>query len=399
MEFLEFGHNGGLVAVSLVVALVAGFTGLNLTKELSSKSIPHRKIAVAMASMALGGGIWSMHFVAMLGLQLPILFYYDAAITLASALIAVLIVAVALGLLHFAERTTRTIMAAGAITGVGILVMHYVGMAGLQLCRAVYSPVGIGLSSVAAILLCILAFYIAYQNRNDRNILIGTLCFGGAVFATHFLAMAGTNFTAVEQINEFGPTISNEVMAIGVILSSFAIFGGFLWVSATFLTPGEKTETASEPENLKMENPKPEQTKPEQTKPEQLKPEQTKPEQTKPLLSIPCERDRARVFLRAEDVAFIRADGHYTQVYADQERLFCVWPITEAINRLGPLGFVQVHRSYLVNPAKIARFERAKDKGIVTFVVEGLPPAPVSRSKVKEVQQRLAAQPSTIRAS
>ena len=100
---IEYGHNGLLVFLSLLVALVAGFTGLSLTKDLSSKSFSQRKIAVALASFALGGGIWSMHFVAMLGLQMPILFYYDAAITLVSALIAILLVAVALGAAAFHE--------------------------------------------------------------------------------------------------------------------------------------------------------------------------------------------------------------------------------------------------------------------------------------------------------
>ena len=101
MTTLEFSHNSGLVVVSFLIALVAGFTGLTLTKDLSQKSFSQRKIAVSLASVALGGGIWSMHFVAMLGLQMPVLFYYDAAITLASALLAILIVGVALGLLHF----------------------------------------------------------------------------------------------------------------------------------------------------------------------------------------------------------------------------------------------------------------------------------------------------------
>jgi hypothetical protein len=54
--------------------------------------------------------------------------------------------------------------------------------------------------------------------------------------------MWGTNFVAVDQITEFGPTISNEIMAIGVILTSFVILGAFLWVSATFLTPPSVTE-------------------------------------------------------------------------------------------------------------------------------------------------------------
>ena len=130
---IEYGHNGLLVFLSLLVAMVAGFTGLSLTKDLSSKSFSQRKVAVALASFALGGGIWSMHFVAMLGLQMPMLFYYDAAITLVSALIAIFLVAVALGLLHFANRTPVTIVVAGAITGVGIMAMKNDGMEGLKM--------------------------------------------------------------------------------------------------------------------------------------------------------------------------------------------------------------------------------------------------------------------------
>jgi NO-binding membrane sensor protein with MHYT domain len=68
-----------------------------------------------------------------------------------------------------------------------------------------------------------MAFRVAYTNRNDKNIVIGTIGFGGAVFSVHFFAMWGTNFVAVDQITEFGPTISNEIMAIGVILTSFVI--------------------------------------------------------------------------------------------------------------------------------------------------------------------------------
>ena len=74
-----------------------------------------------MAAVALGGGIWSMHFVAMLGLSLPVMVFYDAAITLASALIAILVVAVALMILHFFVRTSLNIVLAGCIVGTGIL--------------------------------------------------------------------------------------------------------------------------------------------------------------------------------------------------------------------------------------------------------------------------------------
>lgn len=359
MDALPYDHNLLLVAMSCVIALVAGFTGLSLTRNLAKKSVTQKKISVALASIALGGGIWSMHFVAMLGLQLPVLFYYDAGITLISALVAILIVGAALILLHFTVRTRRVIFMAGGIVGVGILAMHYIGMAGLELCRAVYTPLGIAASSVVAVAFCVFAFWVAYGQRTNRNILLGTVCFAVAVVSVHFLAMAGTNFVTAPRATEFGPAMSNSTLALGVILSSFLIFGACLWVSVTYLVPASLVSA-----------------------------DQSGP-RAKPGLQIPCERDGGKIFVAPGDVAFVRADGHYTQIYTETDRLFCAWPITEATKRLLPAGFLQTHRSYLVNPAKVARFERAKDKGRCLFETDTIPPVPVSRSKLKETQAAL----------
>ncbi len=70
--------------------------------------------------------------------------------------------------------------------------------------------------------------------------------------------------------------------------------------------------------------------------------------------------------------------------------------MTEAVNRLLPIGYLQTHRSYLVNPARVSRFERTKDKGMCIFSEGDLPPAPVSRSKLKPIQDALAAQAGAI---
>ncbi len=363
MDFVDVSHHPGLVVASFVVALVAGFTGLTLTKDLSSKSYGQRKFAIALASVALGGGIWSMHFVAMLGIQMPILFYYDSALTLASALLAILIVGAALILLHFAERTRVTVTLAGAIVAVGVLSMHYLGMAGLQLCRAVYTPLGIFVAALSAFVLCTAAFWIAYGQRSNRTILLGTLCFGVAVFAVHFVAISGTRFVAVPVFNELGPIMSNEVLALGVILSSFVIFGGFLWMGVTFLVPQSAPRAAMTPQTVTAPQPQ--------------------------AMRIPCEKDGNTLFIDPADVAFLRAEGHYTQIYTSNAHHFCAWPITEATKRLDPHGFIKVHRSYLINPVHVQQFERLKDNGLCRFAGDDLPPVPVSRSNLKAVRDAL----------
>lgn len=377
MEFLTVSHSYLLIAMSCVVAMVASFTGLSLTRNLSPKPVFEKKALVALASVALGGGIWAMHFVAMLGLKLPILFYYDAAITLVSALTAILIVGAALILLHFAKRTPMIILVAGAIVGVGVLVMHYIGMAGLELCRAVYNPLGVALSSIAAIGLCMMAFWIAYGKRTRRNIVLGTICFAVAIVSVHFLAVAGTSFVADPAATEFGPAISNEALAIGVIFFSFMIFGACLWVSVTYLISSEPAVESMSAAGPPQSSPAP---------------------HVAADLQIPCDSEGRKVFVRARDVLFVRADGHYTQVYTETERLFSVWPITQACKRLTQVGFIQTHRSYVVNPARVARFERDKDKGRCLFDGSWQPPAPVSRSRLKAIQDALDARVGAARA-
>lgn len=378
MDFLPFSHSPLLVAMAILVSVVSGFTGLSLTRDLSSKAVFEKKVSIALASVTLGGGIWAMHFIGMLGLQLPILFFYDAAVTLISALTAILIVGAALILLHFTERTPVIMTSAGGVLGCGILTMHYIGMAGLEMCQAVYTPLGFVVSSLLAISLCILAIWVAYGHRTNRNIILGTLCFAAAVCSVHFLAMSGTQFIELPRLTDFGPRMSNATLALGVIVFSFIIFGACLWVSVTYLvnaTEAETTSLATDPVTEK-----------------ELPVVSARP----PMLQVPCERDGGKVFITPAEILFVRADGHYTQVYTAHERLFCAWPITAAAKRLITSGFIQTHRSYLVNPAHVVRFERSKDKGVCLFESDEAPQAPVSRSKLRAVQDSLASQVGAI---
>ncbi|MGY9047846.1 hypothetical protein P775_12070 [Puniceibacterium antarcticum] len=372
MQFLNYTHNHWLVAASLAVALMAGFTGLSLTSGLRDKSLEKRKISVAMASVALGGGIWSMHFVAMLGLQLPILFYYDAVITLISAMVAILIVGCSLLLLHFRSRTPVTLTLAGAIIGIGIVAMHYIGMAGLELCRAVYTPLGLTIAVVGSLVLSTGAVWLAYGKRTQRNLLLGTVGFGLAVFCVHFVAILGSRFTASPVVRDVGPVIGNEVMAIGVVLTSFVLCGAFLLSGVTLLAPAQPKDEPSV-----LGPPEPAADLP-------IAARAASPRQ------IPYEQNGRTLFLSPTTVGVIRAEGHYTFLYTRDAKLFCAWSITEAEIHLRGGPFIRAHRSYLINPAHVTRFERLKDNGIVYFdSFEPLKKAPVSRSKLQLVRAAL----------
>ncbi len=358
---LDYTHNGLFVIASLAIALMAGFAGLSLTRGASRMAPTMRKVVVTGSAIILGWGIWSMHFVAMLGLQLPVMFFYDPLITLISALIAILMTGAALLVVHFGQRTLRKRILAGVILGIGIPAMHYTGMSGMQICQPVYSAFGIIVALAASIGLSVMSFLISYGERRAKNILLGTLGFAVAVFAVHFIAMAGTGFVLVSGPTPTGPALSNELLAFGVALSVFVLSGAFLLTGATFAV-----EQAAE-----------------------IEPTVPGPVSSD-IQRIPYEANAKTHFINTSSVAAIRAEGHYTVLNAGDNKLFCPWSITEAENRIANEAFVRAHRSYLLNASHVTSFERKKDNGVCYFEnTPSLGKVPVARSRLAEVREKL----------
>ncbi|MGO4916129.1 MHYT domain-containing protein [Pseudogemmobacter sp. W21_MBD1_M6] len=374
---LDYSHSIPLVLASLAVSLMASFTGLALTQGLSRLPETQRKLRVAMASVALGGGIWSMHFVAMLGLQLPILFYYDTLTTLISALVAILMVGVAFLVMHFRTRTSASICIAGTIVGLGIPAMHYIGMSGMQLCTPVYTPIGIVLAVAASVVLGIGSFGIAYGARTHRNIILSTLTFGLAVFAVHFLAMADTNFVPAAGLGESVDAIDNAALAIIVTLISFVICGAFLLSGVTFWPAAGAASPDSAPARPASPVAPGKPSGGAGSVPVEKGP-------------VPYEKDGRTLFVDLAQISAIRAEGHYTILYSGPAKLFCQWSITDAETRLKDSAFIRCHRSYMINPRHVSGFERKKDNGICYFERSPqLGAVPVSRTRLAEVRQAL----------
>lgn len=371
---LEHGHNIYLIVAALAIAVMSGFTGLSLTQGASAMGVARRKLVVSMSAIALGSGIWSMHFVAMLGMTLPVAFHYDALVTMISALVAILLTGIALLLVHFGARTGVRITLAGICVGAGILAMHYIGMSGIQEVKPVYSTFGVGVAIVASVLLCVVSFWISYGHRESRNILTGTLVFGISVVAVHFIAMASTHFVKIDGAQSTGLWMSNEVLAFGVTLSSFVISGAFLLVGVTFAAGLGKQQ-----DDARMRQPVAEDPVASAPALSQLQ-----------IIRIPYESDGQAHFVQSEDVAAVQAEGRYTYLYHPSGRLFCPWSISTMEAKLADTRFVKVHRSYLVNTNHVTSFQRKKDNGVCFFEqAPHLDHVTVSRSYLKQVRERL----------
>ncbi len=76
-------------------------------------------------------------------------------------------------------------------------------------------------------------------------------------------------------------------------------------------------------------------------------------------------------------------------ILSGNDKLFCPWSITEAEERLVPAGFIRVHRSYLLNPARVSRFERLKDTGLCMVDGDAGQKIPVSRNRLPAVRAAL----------
>jgi NO-binding membrane sensor protein with MHYT domain len=92
-----------------------------------------------LAAWAIGGtGIWVMHFMAMIGFTVPgVPIRYDIGTTVASWLTAIAVVGVGLFIVGFGRSSIFKIVVAGIITGIGVAAMHYTGMDAMRLAGTV----------------------------------------------------------------------------------------------------------------------------------------------------------------------------------------------------------------------------------------------------------------------
>ena len=122
-----------LVALSLIVAIIASYTALELAGHVSQKQGKSSWAWLVGGAVSMGTGIWSMHFIGMLAFHLPVRLAYDASITMLSMGIAVLVSGLALFVVRRPILTSRNITAGAMLMGIGICAMHYTGMYAMRM--------------------------------------------------------------------------------------------------------------------------------------------------------------------------------------------------------------------------------------------------------------------------
>lgn len=371
---LQIAYSPLLVVASIAIAITAAFTALRMTSNLRQLDFGQRKTRITQGAFALGSGIWSMHFVGMMAVQFPITIAYDPLPTLASALIAILVVGAALLSLHFGVRTRLRIAIAGCLTGLGIVLMHYLGMGAISAnCVVSYNPIGVLIAIAISIGASTAALELAYGTRTLRATIAGGVVLGLAISAMHYSAMLFTTFSrGIEMEAVSGPLLSSDGLALIVTLSSFVICGLFLLSAVPSATANTEKSAVGRPAAAVTLSKAGEGLKAPVT-----------------TARIPYEQDNTVRSLLPETILTARADGHYTRLNNGKEELFCPWSITRLEKSLGSQNFMRVHRSFIVNRNRITGLKRENGKPFCVVGEETNIAVPVSRARVAELRTLL----------
>ncbi|SFD73749.1 MHYT domain-containing protein [Massilia yuzhufengensis] len=230
-SLLAFGvFEPRFVLLSVLIAIFSSWMGLQIAGQ-AAASRTHRAIVLGSGSLALGAGVWAMHFIGMLAFNLCTEITYDPWTTILSALPSIGASAVALSLISRQRLGLVGLMIGGVVVGAGIGAMHYSGMAGMQMkLQLRYDPAMFALSIVVAVVLATIALGVRFgltrftSLTESRRLLIAATVMGCAIAGMHYTGMAAARF--VGQVEPGGSGASNsEFLAIAISLITVVFTG------------------------------------------------------------------------------------------------------------------------------------------------------------------------------
>jgi NO-binding membrane sensor protein with MHYT domain/GAF domain-containing protein len=211
-------HDWFLVLLSVAVATFASFTALNLAGRVRASHGWMRRVWVTAAAIALGGGIWSMHFVAMLAFSMPgMTMSYDFSLTILSLAIALAFTGAGFSIIKWEESSKARVISAGLLMGAGVLAMHYVGMAAMRMPAAItYERGWVAVSFLIAIGAATAAIWLAAMDQKLRHQVVAACVMGIAIAGMHYTGMRAAVFTATPHIDmaRAGASLGQSYLAL-----------------------------------------------------------------------------------------------------------------------------------------------------------------------------------------
>jgi len=216
-----------LVALSVLIAIFASYTALDLAGRIHASRGWARRIWLTAAAVAMGGGIWAMHFVAMLAFSIPgMAVSYDPGLTVLSLLLAVAVTGAGFVVMSSAPRSRYKIVAAGLFMGLGVVGMHYMGMAAMRMAAELrYDHFWIALSVLIAVGAATAALWLAARQSGQIERIGAAILMGIAIAGMHYAGMRGATFVAHAGV-ELRRGVSNvdqAALAVAVTTTTFLI--------------------------------------------------------------------------------------------------------------------------------------------------------------------------------
>ncbi|MFF2779671.1 MHYT domain-containing protein [Streptomyces sp. NPDC058052] len=188
------GFSYGMVTpiVGYVMACLGSALGLRCTVRSLATGRTRKPGWLALGAASIGCGIWTMHFIAMLGFQVgETAISYDGTLTFLSLLVAVLVVGAGVFTVGYRGARPVPLLAAGVFTGLGVAGMHYLGMAAMRMNGSVtYAPGVVALSVLIAVVAATAALWAAVSVRGFLASLGASVVMGIAVTGMHYTGMA-----------------------------------------------------------------------------------------------------------------------------------------------------------------------------------------------------------------
>jgi NO-binding membrane sensor protein with MHYT domain len=227
------------------MACVGSALGLRCTVRALEADGASKRNWLLLASIAIGSGIWTMHFIAMMGFSVdgtPI--RYDVPLTVLSLLMSIAVVGAGVFTAGFGRSPVRAVLLGGLGTGVGVAAMHYTGMAALNLHGEVnYDPTLVIASVIIAVVAATAALTLTLIVRGPVLAAAAALVMGVAVVSMHYTGMWAVSIDlAPSSASLAGATATEFIFPLAVVLGSFL----FLTSAYVALSPtGKRDESVA----------------------------------------------------------------------------------------------------------------------------------------------------------